>query len=116
MFLHRRRMSYTYGDWMCADVGNDLFIFLSIETRDFRKNDVLKVYYNGKDHILLINKDIPLGLYHYKLIVDNSPGTYSKITDIFPHLDINILDTDAAALSRENAVPQKISPMNKPII
>lgn len=104
MFLHRRRISYTYGDWLCIDVGNDLFKFLSIETRDFKPNDVLKVYYNKEDHILLINKDIPLDLYHFKLILDNSPGTYSEITDIFSYFGINILDTDTVALSGQNSV------------
>jgi len=96
-------MSYTYGDWLCVDVGNDLFKFLSIETRDFKPNDVLKVYYNNRDHILLINKDIPLELYHIKLILDNFPGTYSEITDIFSHFGINILDSDTAALSGQNS-------------
>lgn len=104
MFLHRRRVSYTCGDWMCIDVGNDLFAFLSIETRNFKKNDVLKAYYNKKDHVLLINKDLPLELYHYKLILDNFPGTYSEITDIFSSLGVNILDTDTAALSRKHSV------------
>lgn len=104
MFLHRRRMSYTRGDWMCVDVGNDLFTFLSIETRDFKKNDVLKVYYNKKDHILLINKEMPSGLYHYKLILSSFPGSYSEVTDIFSHLGINILDTDTATLSEEDFV------------
>lgn len=104
MFLHRRRISYTHGDWLCVDVGNDLFRILSIETRDFRPKDVLKIYYNKQDHILLINKDLPLDLYHFKLILDNFPGTYSEITDIFSYFGINILDSDTTALSGHDSV------------
>ena len=93
-----------YGDWLCVDVGNDLFKFLSIETRSFKPSDVLKVYYNEENHILLINKDLPLDLYHFKLILDNFPGTYSEITDIFSYFGINIIDSDSTALSGQNSV------------